>query len=227
MLNEMDYIAGPKYIRWYDGVTKIVKANHPDIKFVGNCHAGQGAGDNASTWRQFLNQSAHAPGTPWPIDAVSFHGYSGGSTKAVDLVLSTKAVIKASTESARMIKKLSPTTKLFMDEVGVLLGCNPPFNVSETLGDGPLSSWWNIQSIVWVIFVGELSAAGVDMIGASQFVGWPTGSPPRECQHDPAGCVGVPAGGGPAVQAMGCPFQSQVSPGGNCPESVTPRTVQL
>ena len=69
VLNEMDYIAGPKYIRWYDGVTKIVKANHPDIKFIGNCHAGQGAGDNASTWRQFLNRSAHAPGTPWPIDA--------------------------------------------------------------------------------------------------------------------------------------------------------------
>ena len=68
------YIAGPKYIRWYDGVTKIVKANHPNIKFIGNCHAWQGTADNCSIWRQFLNRSNHAPGTPWPIDAVSFHG---------------------------------------------------------------------------------------------------------------------------------------------------------
>ena len=64
------FIAGPKYIRWYDGVTKIVKANHPNIKFIGNCHAGQGTADNCSIWRQFLNRSNHAPGTPWPIDAV-------------------------------------------------------------------------------------------------------------------------------------------------------------
>ena len=92
------------------------------------------------------------------------------------------------------------------DEVGILLGCNPPFDVTATLKGGNLSNWWNIQAAVWALYVGELSAAGVDMVGASQFVGWPVG---------PAGTpVGVPAGNA----ATGCPFQSQIGVGGNCPE---------
>jgi hypothetical protein len=213
VLNEMDFIAGPKYIQWYDGVTKIVRANHPTIKFIGNCHAGQGNAGDGAIWRQFLNQSAHAPGTPWPIDAVSFHGYSGAGApapgqlpKASALIASTKNVIIASQQSARVIKEVSPSTLLFMDEVGILLGCNPPFNVSETLGSGALSSWWNIQAVVWAMYVGELSSAGVDMIGCSQFVGWPSGPPGTP--------VGIPHG----APELGCPFQSQVDSGGNCPE---------
>jgi hypothetical protein len=31
-----------------------------------------------------------------------------------------------------------------MDEVGILLGI-APFNMSDTLGNGSLSTWWNIQ----------------------------------------------------------------------------------
>jgi hypothetical protein len=127
-----------------------------------------------------------------------------------------------------------------MDEVGVLLGCNPPFNITATLGQGNLSTWWNIQAAVWALYIGELSAAGVDMVGCqrfnrctsldmkdgpehrsdsglrmgmqvgcSQFVGWPVGPPGTP--------VGIPA----ADQKTGCPFQSQVSPGGNCPEMST------
>ena len=40
VLNEMDYIAGPKYIKWYDGVVTTVRKAHPKVKFIGNCHAG-------------------------------------------------------------------------------------------------------------------------------------------------------------------------------------------
>jgi hypothetical protein len=34
-------LAGPAYIRWYDGVVAVVRARHPTIKFIGNCHALQ------------------------------------------------------------------------------------------------------------------------------------------------------------------------------------------
>ena len=93
-----------------------------------------------------------------------------------------------------------------MDEVGILLGCNPPFNVSETLGSGRLANWWNIQSIVWALYTGELAAAGVDMIGASQFVGWPVGPPGTP--------VAIPFGN----PKTGAPYQPQIDGGGNCPE---------
>lgn len=77
VLNEIDLlneITGPKHIRWYDGVVKVVHKNHPDIKFIGNCHARQGSSNNSWVWRQFLDRDVHASDAPWPIDAVSFHG---------------------------------------------------------------------------------------------------------------------------------------------------------
>ena len=87
---------------------------------------------------------------------------------AENLVHGAKGVIRNSQQAARVIKEVSPSTLVFMDEVGILLGCDPPFNATDTLGDGPLSNWWNIQSVVWALFVGDLTAAGVDMVGASQ-----------------------------------------------------------
>eukprot|EP01046_Picozoa_sp_COSAG06_P075891 COSAG06_NODE_23943_length_677_cov_0.621107_1_plen_95_part_01 len=92
-----------------------------------------------------------------------------------------------------------------MDELGILIGCNPPFNMTATLGHGNLSSWWNLQSVVWAVYVGELAAAGVDMLGASQFIGWvagPPGSPVGIPSADPSAlakpsnvttCVRVPS----------------------------------
>lgn len=99
------------------------------------------------------------------------------------LVNSARGVIADATEAARVIKTASPKTKIFMDEVGILLGI-APFNMSDTLGNGSLSSWWNIQSVVWALFIGELAAAGVDMIGASQFVGWPCETPWYDYSHE-------------------------------------------
>jgi len=60
------------------------------------------------------------------------------------LVDSAKGVIADATEAAHVIKIASPKTKIFMDEVGILLGI-APFNMSDTLGNGSLSTWWNIQ----------------------------------------------------------------------------------
>jgi hypothetical protein len=91
----------------------------------------------------------------------------------------------------------------------VLLGCNPPFDMTATLGDGALSNWWNVQAVIWALFIGELSAAGVDMVGASQYVGWPASSTYS------IGHLGLPAG---RNLSSGTPFQPQIDAGGNCPE---------
>lgn len=118
----------------------------------------QGQDNNSWTWRQFLDRNEHIPGAVWPVDAVSFHGYAGPScgysTCSADptnmhswvgpLVDSAKGVIADATEAAHVIKIASPKTKIFMDEVGILLGI-APFNMSDTLGNGSLSTWWNIQ----------------------------------------------------------------------------------
>ena len=122
------------------------------------------------------------------------------------MIDSAHGVITSSVAAAKVIKSVSPKTKIFMDELGILIGCNPPFNMTATLGHGNLSSWWNLQSVVWAVYVGELAAAGVDMLGASQFIGWVAGPPGSP--------VGIPS----ADPSAGTPFQPQVTPGGNCAE---------
>jgi hypothetical protein len=66
-----------------------------------------------------------------------------------------------------------------------------------------------VQAVVWALLVGELSAAGVDMIGASQYVGWPASS------SYSVGRLGLPAGHN---LSSGTPFQPQIGAGGNCAE---------
>ena len=170
-----------RYIQFYDAVSIVVRANHPNIRFVGNCMAWAGEQLESLIWRTFLNRSEHAPGTPWPIDAVSYHDYAQGHVAPTEqgwdnwastLVNSARGRVLPSTAAARAIKATSPATKIFMDEVGILLGCSgvPGQDMNDTLQSGNASAWWNIQSVVWALWIGELGAAGVDMVGASQFV---------------------------------------------------------
>jgi hypothetical protein len=201
------------WITIYDASATLLKANHPTTKLIGLCTAGQHSDDDSVTWRTFLNRSEHAPGTPWPIDGVAFHSYIAAAKPptwqgwSARLVRAARGAFISSTAAARAIKEVSPATKVFMDEVGILLGCDAPFNVSATLGvHGSLSSWWNVQSVIWAMYVMEMGAAGVDMLGASQFVGWTAGPPGTP--------VGIPA----ANANGGTPFQPQVTAGGNCAE---------
>ena len=197
------------YNRMYDSAAKILKKNHPDTKLIGLCLGSRGT---EQLWQTFLNQSEHAPGTPWPPDGVAYHAYASGASTtgwngwARPLIDSAHGVIGESIASAKVIKAASPSTKIFMDEVGLILGCNPPFDMTATLGYGNLSSWWNLQSVVWSMFVGELATARVDMLGASQFIGWVAGPPGSP--------VGIPS----ADPAAGTPYQPQVTAGGNCAE---------
>lgn len=110
---------------------------------------GQGNADDSLTWRTFLNKSEHTPGVPWP-DGVSFHGCASGAagTSATEFVDKAFSFFAAAAEAVATIRELSPSTKVFLDEVGIIVGCNPPWNMSETLGNRSLSYWWNVQAVV-------------------------------------------------------------------------------
>ena len=106
-------------------------------------------------------------------------------------------------------KQVSPATKIFLNEVGICLSCGGPANAmdfSSMRGNLPNASWWNVQAVAWVYYWGEMAAAGVDMIGASQFLGWPSGPP------------GTPTGLPAMAPSSGSLYQPQVTSWGNCPE---------
>ena len=200
-----------------------------------SCLGGRGNDLGGLTWRTFLNRSEHHPDTPWPVDAVAFHLYTllwgtrpdgthlpePPQSEWPALIWKTMApMIKEATEATRVIKAVSPTTLVHMNEVGICNTCAQSVkwqDMDSTLGSGPNASWWNVQSVTWVMLVGELGAAGVDLIGASQFLGWPTG--PNTAPDDYKDYIGMPVGVPSSSNKMlGSPFQPQVTADGNCPE---------
>ena len=201
-----------RYIQLYDQVSTIVRARHPKQKFVGNCLSGRG---DSVVWGTFLNRSEHAPGTPWPPDAVSYHLYIGGGDPGqpfdkwfAGFVGGARSVLESAKGVTTLIKKLSPTTSVFVDEMGILVGDNvrAAMDFDSMRSNRTNTTYWNVQSSIYSLWAGELSAVGVDMFGASQLLGYPSGPPGSP--------VGVPAGDPKA----GTPFQPQVTPHGNCPE---------
>ena len=228
VLNEIDInphfaYGGPlnatrRYIKLFDGVATVVKQRHPSIKFVGNCLSGRGDGDNGIVWRTFLNRSEHAAGVPWPIDAVSYHLYTGRASDGAPfnewpagLVQNARNVLPSAKTVTSLIKQLSPTTQVFVDEIGLFFTepVREAMNFETMRGDGLNTSFWNLQSAIYSMWAGELAAVGVDMFGASQLLGYPAGPPGTP--------VGAPAGN----PAAGTPFQPQVTPDGNCPVCIS------
>ncbi len=69
-------------------------------------------------------------------------------------------------------KRLSPETKTDVDELGVIL---PHDNVMPR---GPIpNSYWNLCAAMYAYLYARLSQLGIDVIGESQFVGYPSQFP--------------------------------------------------
>jgi len=67
-------------------------------------------------------------------------------------------------------KRLSPNTKTDVDELGTF--------VSEKMRDQPISpAYWNLSAAVYAYFFVGLTRQGIDVIGESQLVGFPSQYP--------------------------------------------------
>ena len=127
------------------------------------------------------------------------------------LVQNARNVLPSAKTVTSLIKQLSPTTQVFVDEIGLFFTepVREAMNFETMRGDGLNTSFWNLQSAIYSMWAGELAAVGVDMFGASQLLGYPAGPPGTP--------VGAPAGN----PAAGTPFQPQVTPDGNCPVCIS------
>jgi hypothetical protein len=214
-----------RYIKLYDGIVREVHKYHPDIKFVGNCLSGRGDAQDSLVWRTFLNRSEHAQDLPWPIDAVSFHLYTGihpdpgkyGAARPVPpwsewsglLLQQAQAAIPSAVAATTKIKLVSPSTKVFVDEVGICNICAGSvgyMDMNSTLGNRSNATFWNTGAVTWALWYGELAATRVDMMANSQLLGNPAGPP------------GSPVGRPSTTPSAGTLYQPQVSAWGNCPD---------
>lgn len=176
VLNEPDLehgLTGPQYTRIYDAVVAAVRAVSPETKFVGASLAFPRRAPEF--FEHFLDPRNHLPGTP--LDRISYHFYASPSADQPREAQVFTAFEEAEgfltgvrfIEAAR--KRLSPATGTMVNEVGMI--------ADHLLGpDGRIPEYyWNLASAVYAYLFSRLAELGIDVVGESQLVGYPTQFP--------------------------------------------------
>ncbi len=178
VLNEVDFehnTTPEDYTKRYDAIYEGIHKVSPDTKFMGIAMAIPGK--NPRYFEYFLNPKNHKPGIP--LDFISFHFYATpakGETlddwqhtffnQAEGFLDTTRYIL--------LIRdRLSPQTKIDTDELGVIL----PTDNTPADKVRPPDAYWNAAGALYGFLFVELSKLGVDVIGESQLVGYPTQFP--------------------------------------------------
>jgi hypothetical protein len=178
VLNEVEdeHTTTPEdYTKRYDAIVKRIHRVSPYTKFMGMALGGPS--NHPDFVEYFLNHANHEPGIP--LDYISYHFYASPTYSQTiadwqytlfdqaDGFLNTVRYI----ESIR--KRLSPSTETDIDELGVIL---PTDNTAADKAPPP-AIYWNLAGSLYAYLYIQLSRLGIDIIGESQLVGYPTQFP--------------------------------------------------
>lgn len=179
VLNEVEFehnTTPEQYTSHYDAIASAIHAVSPDTKFMGMALANPSG--MPEFFEYFLDHAHHRPGIP--IDYISYHFYATpGADQTIDnwqftffdqadKFLATVGYI----ETIR--KRLSPETKTDTDELGVILPTdNAPNDDKIAIPD----RYWNAAGALYAYLYADLARRGIDVIGESQLVGYPTQFP--------------------------------------------------
>jgi hypothetical protein len=176
VLNEPDFehrLTPEQYTRRYDAIVAAIRKVSPRTKFVGLALANPDAG----MFEYFLDPRNHRAGTP--LDMISYHFYAIPTpTESLeqwqysffwqaDRFVTTVGFIE------RIRQRLSPATRTTIDEVGTIL---PQDTASPTPAAIP-AAYWNLSGATYAYLYMRLAALGIDVLGESQLVGYPTQFP--------------------------------------------------
>ncbi|MEP7144129.1 MAG: glycosyl hydrolase family 39 [Ferruginibacter sp.] len=172
VLNEPDLEHNPtskQYATMYDAVTSAIKKISPHTKFVGMSLAFE---NDPGKFEYFLNPKNHKPGVP--LDMISYHFYAtsiaGQTTNDMQYTYFERAdnFINRVRYIENIRRRLSPKTKTTINEVGSILH-------NEETGIDP--AYWNLSGGLYAYLYLELTKLGIDIIGESQLVGYPSQFP--------------------------------------------------
>jgi len=183
VLNEVEFehqTTPEQYTARYDAIVSAIHEVSPETKFMGLALATPSA--DPRYFEYFLNPGNHKPGIP--LDYVSYHFYASPSPDQdinnwqftffdqADRFLATVRYIDA------IRQRLSPQTKTDTDELGVILASD-----EAEIADGKAhpdtipNVYWNAAGALYAYLYGELALQGIDVIGESQLVGYPSQFP--------------------------------------------------
>jgi len=178
---EMEHNTTPEqYTQRYDAIVSAIHEVSPETKFMGLALAFPSR--EPQYFEYFLNPKNHRPGIP--LDYISFHFYA---SPALDESLDTwqhtffdqaDGFIAATRYILAIRDRLSPQTKIDTDELGVILPTDGlEIRANKALPDHIPHRYWNAAGALYAYLFIELSKLGVDVIGESQLVGYPSQFP--------------------------------------------------
>lgn len=175
VLNEPDLehsMSVQMYTRIYDAIVTALKPLLPEAQFIGLSIAYPSG--KADWFEYFLNPANHKPGIP--LDWISYHCYANANSQqkfdAYEYTVFDKAESFINTVSfiENIRKRLAPGTRTDINELGTF--------VSDEMRNQPIpTAYWNLSASVYAYFFIELTKLGIDVIGESQLVGFPTQFP--------------------------------------------------
>lgn len=178
VLNEVEFehkMTVEQYTSRYDAIVSAIHKISPETKFMGMALAAPS--DNPQYFEYFLNPANHKPGTP--LDYISYHFYASPSKEQTldswqyTFFDQANGFLNTVRYAETIRKRLSPNTKVDLDELGVIL---PTDNKA---GDDvpPPAAYWNLCGALYADLFIELSKMHIDLIGMSQMIGYPTQFP--------------------------------------------------
>jgi hypothetical protein len=168
------------------GIRKFAPTGSKNMQFMALALGNSGSIDYVE---YFLNKSNHPPGTP--LNAISFHHY--GQPNSRDGSPNNTAYEQLFTQADGWIPQvqaimaardaLNPTVILDADEVGVIL---PDDNDNKFTADEPgfPAIFWNAAAAMYVYLFGVTSQIGLDVLGHSQLIGYPSIPFPRGAPYN-------------------------------------------
>lgn len=166
-----------QYTARYDTVVGAIRRVAPRMKFVGISLANPAK--QPQFFEYFLDRKNHLPGIP--LDMISYHFYA---QPAPDQPLDTHQYtfyeqadrfvdVVRYIESIR--RRLSPQTRTAINEVGSILPDD--INQGRPGVTYRTNAYWNLSGAMFAYLFIELSHMGIDVLGESQLVGYPSQFP--------------------------------------------------
>ncbi|MGC2822562.1 MAG: glycosyl hydrolase family 39, partial [Candidatus Sulfotelmatobacter sp.] len=168
-----------QYVERYDAIAQAVLKVAPSMKFVALALSSPSLFPR--TFSYFLDATNHRPGVP--LDYISFHFYatpSGDQTledwqytffdQANEFLTATRYILQ-------IRDRQSPLTKVMVNEAGSILAGDmvqgEPGHVEKPIP----AAYWNLSAALYGYLYIELAKLGIDSVGESQLVGYPSQFP--------------------------------------------------
>jgi hypothetical protein len=178
ILNEPEYehtLSAEYYTRIYDAVVSKLRRVSPSLRFVGMSLAEPAKGVHFAEY--FLDSSHHVTGIP--LDAISYHFYAlgkaGESEKDTAASFFTQAgqFLDTVRNMDAVRRRLSPHTETQINEGGCIAPNDVIKSADSMNGKDISASYWNLCGAMFAYLYGNLAAQGIDVVGASQLLGYP------------------------------------------------------